>query len=434
MGAGGALSSGAVASTGHLPDRVRLRTTPAGLILMGGGARAAYQVGVLKAIAAILREARRGLDPTIAQGHNPFPILVGTSAGAMNAAALACRADNFQEAVAQLVHVWENFHADQVYRSDVLGVVRSGARWLTLLSIGWMLRRSLRMRPKSLLDNSPLRALIERMIDMARMGRALEHGHLRALAVTASSYTSGRHVTFYQSLVDQEIAPRLQRVAVRTAINVDHLLASSAIPFVFPATALPFAGGIEHFGDGSMRQISPISPAIHLGAERVLVIGAGQLGRPGVLSDVDPRAYPSLAQVAGHAMASIFLDSLATDIERLEKMNRIAALLTPQQTRALNLKPIESLVIAPSERLDGIAAQYVGALPAPVRALLEVLGAHRGSGAALASYLLFESAYTRVLIDLGHQDALARKHEVLNFLADVSSAAPPPHVPKVVVG
>src|SRR5512134_429827 len=239
-------------------DRVLLRTTPAGLILTGGGARAAYQVGVLKGIAAVLRDTRRGLDPDIAQGHNPFQIVVGTSAGAINAAALACRADNFQEAVAQLAHVWENFHAEQVYRADLLGVVRTGARWLSLLSIGWLVRRSMRMRPRSLLDNTPLRALLERMIDSQRLARALDHGHLRALAVTASSYTSGRHVTFYKSLYNYEIAAKLQRVYVRGDVTLDHLLASSAIPFIFPATPLPFGNTVEYFGDGSMRQIAPI--------------------------------------------------------------------------------------------------------------------------------------------------------------------------------
>lgn len=414
------------------PDRVTLRTAPAGLILMGGGARAAYQVGVLKGIAHLLRDARRGLDPSIAQGHNPFPVVVGTSAGAINAAALACRADNFQEAVAQLVHVWEGFHAEQVYRSDLLGVVRTGARWLTLLSLGWMVRRSLRLKPRSMLDNTPLRDMLSHMIDFERLNRAFEHGHLKALAVTASSYTSGRNVTFYQSPRDLEIRPKLQRAYVHGPIALDHLLASSAIPFIFPAQPLPFtiSGGAprtEFFGDGAMRQISPISPAIYMGAERVMVIGAGQLGRPGALEDVDPDVYPSPAQMAGHAMSSIFLDALATDIERLQKMNHIAGTLTPAQSRTLNLRQIDSLVISPSERLDGIASRYVSALPRPVRALLEVLGAHRGNGAGLASYLLFESAYTRVLIDLGYDDTLARQDEVLTFLTNrvpVAAAGP----------
>jgi NTE family protein len=415
-------------STMH--DRVRLRTSPAGLILTGGGARAAYQVGVLKAVAALLRDARRGLDPTIAQGHNPFPILVGTSAGAINATALACRADNFQEAVAQMVHVWENFRAEQVFRSDLLGVVRTGARWLTLMSVGWLVRRSMRVRPKSLLDNSPLGDLLHRMIELDRMQRSLDDGHLRSLAVGASSYSSGRHVTFNQALNDYEIPNKMQRLYVPCNITIEHLLASSAIPFIFPAVPLELrhAGrsGIEHFGDGSMRQLTPISPAIHLGAERVFVVGVGQIGNPGLLPGVDGEAYPTLAQMAGHAMSSIFLDSLTSDIERLEKINQITAGLPEHERRSVGLREVETLVISPSERLDGVAARYVEALPRPVRALLEVLGAHRGGGAGLASYLLFEAPYTRALIDLGFGDTMARREEVMAFLTERRDAVPKP--------
>ena len=411
-----------------LHDRVRLRTSPAALILTGGGARAAYQVGVLKAVAALLRDARRGLDPSIAQGHNPFPILVGTSAGAINATALACRADNFQEAVAQMVHIWENFRAEQVYRSDLIGVVRTGARWLTLMSIGWLVRRSMRIRPRSLLDNSPLRALLTQMIELERLQRGLQHGHLRALAVGASSYSSGRHVTFYQALNDYGIPNKMQRLYVRCGIHIEHLLASSAIPFIFPAISLDLAaagaGGVEHFGDGSIRQLSPISPAIHLGAERVLVVGVGQIGHPGLLPGVDGAAYPTLAQIAGHAMSSIFLDSLATDIERLDKINQITTTLSTSERRAVGLRVIETLVISPSQRLDGVAAQYLAALPAPVRALLEVLGAHRGGGSSLASYLLFEAPYTRALIDLGFDDTMARREEVMSFLTERRESSP----------
>jgi NTE family protein len=419
-----------------LHDRVRLRTSPAALILTGGGARAAYQVGVLKAIAGLLRDARRGLDPSIAQGHNPFPILVGTSAGAINATALACRADNFQEAVAQMVHIWENFHAEQVYRSDLIGVLRTGARWITLMSVGWLVRRSMRVRPKSLLDNSPLRALLAHMIELERLQRSLEHGHLRALAVGCSSYSSGRHVTFYQALNDFQIPDKLQRLYVRGPIRVEHLLASSAIPFIFPAVALELVHrgvhGVEQFGDGSMRQITPISPAIHMGAERVLVVGVGQIGNPGLLPGVDGAAYPTLAQMAGHAMSSIFLDALASDIERLDKMNQITATLTPHERLAVGLRVVETLVISPSQRLDGVAAQYLAALPAPVRALLEVLGAHRGGGSGLASYLLFEAPYTRALIDMGFGDAMARRDEVMAFLTERREASPSP-ASKVVV-
>jgi NTE family protein len=404
------------------PDRLRLRTSPAALILMGGGARAAYQVGVLKAVAALLRDARRGLDPGIAQGQNPFPILVGTSAGAINATALASRADNFQDAVAQLVTVWENFHADQVYRSDLFGVVRTGARWLSLLSLGWIVRRSLRARPRSLLDNEPLRELLTRLIEFPRIERALERGHLRALAVGASSYSSGRHVTFYQSLTDHGFPRKLQRLSARARIGVPHLMASSAIPFIFPAVPLDLAdahaGGVEYFGDGSMRQLSPTSPAIHLGAERILVIGVGQTGNPGVLPNFDADEYPSLAQVAGHALSTIFLDALASDVERLEKMNHIAEHMPTAAQRAAGVRTIETLTISPSQRLDGIASDYIGALPRPIRALLEGIGTYESSGAGLASYLLFEPPYTRALIDLGYRDTLARRDAVLAFLTE----------------
>ena len=403
------------------PDRLRLRTSPAALVLMGGGARAGYQVGVLKGLAAILRDARRGVDPGIGQGHNPFPILVGTSAGAINATALACRSDNFQDAVAQLVAIWENFHAEQVYRADALGVARSGARWLSLLSLGWILRRSLRARPRSLLDNEPLRELLARVIDFPRLDLMLERGHLRALAVSASSYSSGRHVTFYQSLNDYAFASKLQRVSVRARIGVPHLLASAAIPFLFPAVPLDLSAagaGVEYFGDGAMRQLAPTSPAIHLGAERILVIGVGQTGNPGLLPHFDGGEYPSLAQMAGHALSTIFLDALATDVERLEKMNLVAAGMSPHAQRAAGLRPIESLCISPSQRLDGIASQYVDALPRPIRAMLEGIGTSGASGAGLASYLLFEAPYTRALLDLGYRDTLARRDAVLDFLTE----------------
>jgi NTE family protein len=405
--------------------RAHLRSSPAGLVLLGGGARAAYQVGVLKGVAALLQKARSGMDPQLLRARNPFTILVGTSAGAINAAALACRAEDFTGAVDQLVQVWEEFRAEQVYRADAIGVLRSGARWLSLLSIGWMVRRSLKLRPKSLLDNSPLRDLLADMIDLDGIARALQRGHLRALAVTASAYGSGRHVTFYQSRHAFPIPAKLQRMSLHTHITHEHLMASSAIPFVFPAIPLDLGNGaataIEHFGDGAMRQIAPISPAIHMGAERVLIIGAGQLGGPGTLSDVNPAAYPSLAQIAGHALSTIFLDALATDIERLDRLNCLAEQLSRDQQHTLRVKRVESLVIAPSERLDLLARDHAQALPRPVRALLEVLGAHGGSGAALASYLLFEGDYTRRLIELGCADTLARSDEVLAFLFERES-------------
>ena len=382
-----------------------------GLVLTGGGARAAYQVGVLKAVMQIRRESH-------APPGNPFPVITGTSAGAINAAALACRAADMDDAVRVLAEVWENFQAEQIYRADSLGVIRTGARWLTLFSLGWLIARWRRARPRSLLDNAPTADLLQRMVGSASIKQAMRDGHLRAVAVTASSYGSGLHVTFYDAV--QEIVPwtRSQRIAVRADIGVPHLLASSAIPFVFPAVELPIEGRTEYFGDGSMRQAAPISPAVHLGASRILIVGAGRMHEP-----PGPRAhsaeYPNLAQIAGHALSNIFLDALAVDVERLQRINATLRLLPPDALARTTLRPIETLVIAPSERLDDLAAKHLGSLPAPVRGMLRAVGVSgRGEsarGAALASYLLFESAYTRELVALGVADTMARRDEVRAF-------------------
>ncbi|ARN19885.1 patatin-like phospholipase family protein [Piscinibacter gummiphilus] len=392
-----------------------------GLILTGGGARAAYQVGVLKAVAQIRRDAAPW------RKDNPFPVITGTSAGAINAAALASHCDDFDNAVAQLCNVWENFRAEQVYRSDALGVIRTGARWLTMMSLGWVIARWRRARQRSLLDNAPLEDLLHLLVRVDRLKALMKSGHLQALAVTASSYNSGTHVTFYDSVKDFVPWNRSQRVAVRDTITVPHLLASAAIPFVFPPVQLGFDGGTEYFGDGSMRQSAPISPAVHLGASRILVIGAGRMHEPPGQRKVKG-TYPNLAQIAGHALSNIFLDALAVDVERLQRINNTLALLPPEALANTSLRPIDVLVIAPSERLDDLAAKHLDSLPAPVRALLRGVGVSgKGSdarGAALASYLLFESPYTRELVALGVSDTLARRDEVTKFFGWERRAVP----------
>jgi NTE family protein len=386
-----------------------------GLVLTGGGARAAYQVGVLQALRLILDT--EGVAPQ----RSPFGVVCGTSAGAINATALACRADHFDEALERLSQVWENFSAEQVYQSDVLSVLRTGTRWLTMLTAGWAFRRSRKLKPRSLFDNTPLVNLLHNMIDLPRLERALVSGDLHALAITASDYSSGRHVTFYQT--PQVVKPwvRSQRIAVPDQITIEHLVASSAIPFIFPATPLYLEGKLAYFGDGSMRQLAPISPAIHLGAERVLVIGAGQINAenrfvgPPSDSGNGINTYPTLAQIAGHAMSSIFLDSLAMDIERLERVNKTIGLIPSEVRRNSSLREIDVLVIAPSQRIDAIAAKHIEALPRPVRALLGAVGATEVKGAALASYLLFEKPFTSELIRLGFSDALKRRDDVKRF-------------------
>jgi NTE family protein len=388
------------------------RTPTTGLILTGGGARAAYQVGVLCAIARIRREA--GAAP-----GNPYPVLAGTSAGALNAAALATAADDPDAGIARLVQVWSDMHVEQVYRTDSFGVIRTGAKWLTMMSMGWAIARMRKLRPRSMLDNTPLHGLLAEMIDLGRIERLIADGHLDALAVSASSYTSGSHVTFYESAAELEPWIRSNRLAVRGRITMAHLLASAAIPFMFPAISLPLEGSEEWFGDGSMRQTAPISPAIHLGADRILVLGAGRMREPAGPRATATSAYPSIAQIGGHALSSIFLDALAVDAERLLRINATLSLIPEELRTHASLKPVRLLLISPSERLDDIAARHLGALPNSIRALLGGIGVSKNgpgsNGSALASYLLFEADYTRELMALGEKDTEARRDEVLAF-------------------
>ena len=367
----------------------------AGLVLTGGGARASYQAGVVKAVRDILGNPAK----------NPFPILCGTSAGAINAATLAIHADDFPRAVSNLLEVWEHMRCDRIYRTDAWSIAKNGVRWLSSLTL--VSRRN----PMSLLDNEPLREMLEKRLEFGRIQANIDSGSLYAVCVTASGYTTGQSVSFFQGGSAIELWERNQRIGAAVTLKLEYLMASSALPFIFPAVKVHR----EYFVDGSMRQIAPVSPALHLGADRVLIVGTGREAADQVRARSN--IYPSLAQIAGHALNSIFLDTLMVDIERLERINHTLAEIPADVLAAakIALRPIKVLYISPSQAIERIAARFLHELPSTVRFLLRPTGALNRSGSNLASYLLFEESFCRALIDLGYQDTLSREHEVRDF-------------------
>lgn len=371
-----------------------------GLVLTGGGARAAYQVGVLKAIAEFL--------PKNAQ--SPFSVVCGTSAGAINAAALAVGAQNFRQGVLYLVNTWKNFHASQIYRTDVIGVFNNTVLWIAGLICSALGINKL--RKVSLLNNTPLIELLEEMLPYEKIQDCIDSGILHALSITVSGYGSGESVTFYQG--SEQIVPwqRKGRMGIATEIDVRHLLASSSLPFIFPAARI----NREYFGDGSMRQIAPLSPALHLGATSIMVIGVTATEASTTTVRTDISEYPSLAHIAGHVLNSIFLDSMEVDLERVKKINELVAVMPADVRESSNFKHVDVMVISPSQPIEKIAERHAADLPWTIRLLLSLIGARQRSGSTLVSYLLSEKKFCRALIDLGYQDALKRREEIMKFL------------------
>ncbi len=371
-------------------------------MLPGAGARGAYQVGVLKAIAAILPQ----------RAANPFSIITGTSAGAINAAVLAGHAANFERAVADMEQVWGNFAVSQVYRADDWTMLKTSLHWLAAAMFGGLGVRN----PASLLDNAPLRELLTQNVRFDGIRRAIEQGHLDAIAVTASAYATARSVTFFEGRPELASWTRIRRIGRATRLAVDHLMASAAVPFVFPPVQI--AG--EFYGDGSMRHRAPLSPAIHLGADRMLIVGVRD-ERP----DAEPPASaspepPTFAHLGGYMLDTLFMDGLYTDLERLSRTNRILEQLgTAKLSGTLAaLRPLHALVIVPRQDLRSLAAEHARELPRGVRLLLRGLGAGARSGMQLVSYLLFESGFTRALIDMGYRDAMEMEDELRAFIFD----------------
>jgi NTE family protein len=363
------------------------------LVLTGGGARSAWQVGVLRAIAS-------WQPPGSAL---PFQVVCGTSAGAINAAVLAAGGADFAQASAALARVWGGFRVGQVFRAGTVDMLRSGLHLvLALLSGGWLLPM-----PRSLLDSSPLRDLLAREVDFAALGRAVAAGNPGAIAVTATSLGGDGSVTFVQSSLPFVPWERAARRGVAARLGVDHLMASSAIPLLFAPVALEGS----HYGDGALRQMTPLAPAIHLGAERILVIGVRhpETGR------VAGSPAPNMAEQFGLMLDSLFAEGLQSDFERLNRVNVLLAGCRPGPA-PFAMRHVDALLLQPERDPREAAVAHAGAMPGPLRTLLRILGARGARGGRLLSYLLFEGAYTRELIAAGERDANRRRAEISAFL------------------
>lgn len=371
------------------------------LVLSGGGARAAYQVGVMKAIGEILP----------ANCANPFPIICGTSAGAINAAMLATQADHFTQGVKKLERVWSTLHAEKVLHVGYGELLSSSLK--LLLSF---FRSGVTFgRPLSLFDNMPLYHLLLENIDLQFLPELIQSGYLRALCITAMGYHSGQSISFFQGNPEIENWHRIHRIGLREDITHKHLMASSALPALFPAVHIHR----EFFGDGAMRQSSPMSAALHLGAEKILVIGVSGRRNLGHLAiNRNNKVFsPSIAQIFAQMLNSAFVDSMEEDINMMHRFNDFVREFSKEKQQTMHVREVETLVISPSVHFDEIAAKHIASLPKSLRLFLKTIGATRpNGGASIASYLLFEASYCQELIHCGYNDCMAQAEKVKNFL------------------
>jgi NTE family protein len=367
------------------------------LLLSGGGARAAYQLGVLKAIGTFLPR-NQGL---------PFPIVCGNSAGAINATGLACYASCYHLGLRKLEWVWKNMNTRQVYDSGIRDVFKHLANNF----FSSFQSEQNQKHPSSLLNNQPLRRLIRSRLDFHRIDRNVSSGYLRAISINASSYSSHDSISFYQGQEDIVPWQRQQRRGIPCTLNSEHLIASAAIPMLFPPVKM--LG--EFLGDGSVHQLSPLSPAIHLGAEKILVIGVDQPEKTSRFKDMN--RFPSSIAIAGHLLDTIFADTLKADLERLTRINETIAHMSYKQQQQTQLKTIDCLLINPTINFNEMAARHFHLMPSGIKILLRIMGVHDKSDTSLLSYLLFEKEFCRELIDLGMKDGLARQDELRSFLS-----------------
>jgi NTE family protein len=370
------------------------------LILSGGGARAAYQVGVIKAIAEIVPVGC----------SNPFPIICGTSSGAINAAHLGTHANHFHKAVNDLHSLWSSIHSSMVHYVGYSELIKSTFRlFRSFFNSGFS-----EGRPLSLLDNTPLSQLLKEKIHFQRLDALIKSEHIHALCITALSYSTGKSINFYQGHPDIEVWERARRIGLPTKLSLQHLMASTALPALFPAICIHQ----EYYGDGALRQTAPISAALHLGADKLLIIGvSNNRSNTSMESCANKIHSPTVAQIGGHLLNSAFIDAVEEDIETLERLNFLIKKIDRAQIETLNMRPIDVLYIKPSIGFDDLAANHIQDLPPSMRTLLKTIGATRsGGGSSMASYILFESNFCSALMDYGYKDAIVKKDEIRKFL------------------
>ena len=366
-----------------------------GLMLPGGGARGSYQVGVLKGILEIMPK-----------NVNVFPIITGTSAGAINAVVLASYAHDLRLGVQRLEKFWTNLHCEDVYRTDAMMITKTIAK-----VIGAMLFSKLGAKaPNSLLDNTPLKKLLKRELHLPQIQQAIDKEILHGLSITASSYDTSVAKSFYQAHSSVHAWNRTRRIGIPEKIEVEHILASASLPFLFPAQLIEK----EYYGDGGLRMIAPLSPAIHLGAEKILVIGTRD--ESPIPTPTEVPEYPSMGALGGYMLDTIFMDTMMADLSRLKRINRTINLLNSEQKMQTRLKQIDTMIIKPSLDVRDVTAEHAGDIPRPVRTLLKMIGGW-GKDWRMPSYLLFEPGYTCALIELGYQDSLNQKQAILDFLS-----------------
>jgi NTE family protein len=360
------------------PDRL-------GLVLTGGGARSAYQAGVLKGVAELLR---RG-------SACPFPVITGTSAGAVSAVALASDAAHFRRSVYAIERVWRDFRVHHVFKSDAVSLLKAGLHWLlAVMTGGWLVHP-----PHALFDNAPLWELLRAQLNFDGIPRSLYKEHLYALGICATCYSDADSVTFYASAPSVDPWARVNRKGARAVLTLEHLMASLSIPFLFR----PVLVDRVFFGDGAMRQTSPLSPAIHLGANRLFIIGVNDPPPSGARKA--PLPEPTFGQMFGFMLDSLFMDQLTSDLERINRYNQ-----------AEGMRHIDALLMTPSRDVNEIAQRHAKELPRGLRSLMRIFGANSTASGLLLSYLLFERGFTREMIQLGYDDALARAAEIRDFL------------------